>query len=246
MFFGRAARRSDAAEGNMGGLQTFSPADRPVAAVPAVGGVGGVGEAGRVDGGGLRGGEAVARGPVAEMFRRLAAGDGVTGALSGGDGSGPAIGTTADIAVALASVRPKITAEQKSLRKRFIVDHSLEGYHRALAQLAEDVVVGLLDLAFGRLAAGETEAIPVRVLAHGGLARRALAPGDALELEVVLPESAAARQPVDRIADFVAGALRAVDLAASVHTRIAGDAAGAPVAEARQLWTGRVPLEAGC
>jgi hypothetical protein len=173
--------------------------------------------------------------PLAEVFHGL---------MTDMDAADPSSGDLAsgDFSRGLAPVRSLLARRQKALRKRFIVDHARDGYHRDLAGLAEEAVLGLLDLGLRRHpAAARLQA----VMGGGALARGMLAPGDALDLTFV--SAPGADGSVEALAAFVRDGLSALDLRAT--TRAAGDlpAGDLPAGDlpAGDLTAGRVLWSAG-
>lgn len=87
-------------------------------------------------------------------------------------------------------LRPLVAQAHDFLRERFEAGGSAEDYLRGRASLADNAVVGLLDVA--SISSGirdRSMVAPLAAIAVGGYGRRELAPGSDLDLLFLLPES---------------------------------------------------------
>jgi UTP:GlnB (protein PII) uridylyltransferase len=92
--------------------------------------------------------------------------------------------------VAVTPLRPLVAQAHDILRERFEAGGSADDYLRDRAKLADDVVVGLLQIAsISHGTRNRSMVAPLAAMAVGGYGRRELAPCSDLDLVFLLPES---------------------------------------------------------
>jgi len=135
--------------------------------------------------------------------------------------------TIADRSAWLEPVRRTVDQAQRTLRRRLIVDRSVDAREQGQARLLRGLIAGLLTFAVHSVEGEGRLGVPVAVGAVGALGRGAVASGEVLELVFAVPSGGEAEQHGRRIAAMVAVALGELGVRVRWQVHCGSDAAAA-------------------